>query len=387
MLTAAAMICCVIAFCGRARAQEHTWKQFWRYSDLPHGTVVRDGTKTVTIAVAHADLDNSLKYRTGINLSNVETIKAAISPTWCDLTIDSNGTPHVISLDPASGLVLHRREQAGVWTSTTVDDNVDIDKRTCITVGPDGVLHVVYVDEQGRLVHAMPGVFGWEKQCLHNGVLSAPRISAANDGSLHVVYRTPYVGGDVLHYQRADYDPVWPEWDNIAVEENAGVRLHTDVRFDSENKPFLVVAKELSTDLKLYGFLPDGLGPVDTVVSPGSTVEAAAMDIDNENNRYVVWMTGTQLGLSLNRSPWRMEIIDNVGYAENTNIGFGVDPFGELHVTYYDGEAGQLVYAHGVPVPEPAVSMLLVTGVGTLAVLRRRRRRRSLSDDGGEPCT
>ncbi len=99
------------------------------------------------------------------------------------------------------------------------------------------------------------------------------------------------------------------------------------------------------------------------------------MAIDAAGNLYIAWISDDAVGISWEGASWHHEVVADVTYVGG-NIEIELDSLGQVHLTYFDGDTNELIYALGSPIPEPATVVLLSAGIAFLAALRRRKRGR-----------
>lgn len=176
-------------------------------------TVAVPGNKTIALAVdrlgvAHLayDAPGGLGYRTlGRDgaLGPEALIEAGADASHADLAIDLNGQPVVVFRKAGNvpSLRYAARATDGTWRLETIDDGLElgnaVGRHGVVLVGPDGVVNVVYQDENaGDVKHARRNGNGWTRAYVATSGVAGDSLAAAfgADGTLHAVFGVDGIG-------------------------------------------------------------------------------------------------------------------------------------------------------------------------------------------------
>ncbi len=139
--------------------------------------------------------------------------------TGLDLVVDADGYYYLVYHEPKDGSIQISSDRDSV--SGTVASNITGSPFPSMVVGPDGRIHIVYLDGGLKVpIYAcLEGDEGWEVETLYKKPFNASgRTSVTLDdaGRLHVVYsanygeyiRPPFYG---MHYLVGDTDGTWTD--------------------------------------------------------------------------------------------------------------------------------------------------------------------------------
>jgi len=161
------------------------------------------------------------------------------------LVISGEGIVH-IAYEESGALFLESLAPDGTATKEQVAPRYAHDY--ALAVGPDGVIHLAWWNNDGDLFHAVKVAGGWIKEMVvQQGNGWGTNMAIGPDNSIHLVYQCSVVWAGTLIYLHSSDDG---EWVSETVEEG-GYYPHVSLAVDGESVPHLAYFDYLLAALKL----------------------------------------------------------------------------------------------------------------------------------------
>ncbi|UJS17063.1 MAG: Ig-like domain-containing protein [Candidatus Jettenia sp.] len=268
--------------------------------------------------VSYYDLDNSdLKYATNASGS---WITYPIDGTgdvgqYTSLAVDTFNKVHISYYDDTNGDLKYATNASGSWMIENVDNSGDVGQYTSIAVGISGEVHMSYYDvTYGNLKYVTNTSGSWEKTDVDSSGQNTGLYTSIGIDALGKIYISYYDkdNGDLKYATNAS--GLWTK-KNIS--------------------DFLVKEIDREGDVGLYTSL---------AVEPSGKIHISYYDTTNDDLKYATDASHSFIGLEADKGKYVAEKVDNGRYV-GMYSSIAVDMSGKMHISYYDGTNGNLMYA------------------------------------------
>jgi fibronectin type 3 domain-containing protein len=301
-----------------------------------------------------------------------------------DLVVDGDGSYYLVFHEPKDGSVRIVSDRPGV--SGTIADNVTGSPFPSMAVGPDGRIHIVYLDGLLKVPRyaSMERDGEWEVASLterpHN---ASGRTSITLDdmGRLHVVYsanygeyiRPPFYG---MHYLVMGTDGTWSEveqdiqsnvygpFDICAADEFGVFIAYTRKHKDYEDDPLNIrtfIATNRGDDGWVFSL------PMSTsYMTYDPSIEITTAGVLHIVGEYPWYGTLGHYRMSPD-GKWTKQVFGRVG-DNGTSFALALDERADLHVAFANTTGGRIQYAYATGRPGTPRDMEVIPAVGRLVV-------------------
>jgi hypothetical protein len=298
--------------------------------DRPHVAYLNYTTMTLRYATQDA---------TGWHTENVG---AAGSGAFCSLAVDQQDRPHIVSLgyaDPAGtiGVMRHAVKSDGAWTVTDVYTGL-LAYYIDMTLDSDGHPHVAYVNQAtGSLEYAYSDGVAWHQQSVKNvGTLMNDilTLSIALDsaGQPHISYYD-IVGKDLRYASRS----ATGAWATEPVDTANDQGKSSALALDADDVPVIAYRDSTSTKLKLAR-KAGGVWQITTLDGTSNTGWYPCLRYDQHGRLNVSYreVTGGATRYAYQSAAgWVYALVDSTGDAGGYT-SLALDRQGQPWIAYFD---------------------------------------------------
>ncbi len=281
----------------------------------------------------------SLSHAVDWEIQVVESDTGQIEDAAIDMVVDANGISHVVYYknDGYNLSLVYSVSDTNQWHSFPIEDNtIDYysqDHKVALAVDENGVIYVVYPDNDNKLVYRKKQNGQWSRQIRVDLDHSIPYDAAVdNDGLLNVVYAKTVSGDiDLIFYKSPDtYQAI----------EQQGNYQSASLAIGSDSKPRVCYYDEINSLLK-YAVKDGNSWPFETVDDSIGDVASyvwgsADLTLDGNNVPHISYYHFADLCLKYAKKlpgGWTPETVDDTSYiGQQTSIT--VDSNGRVHICY-----------------------------------------------------
>lgn len=226
----------------------------------------------------------------------------------------------------------------------------------CIT-DPDGIIHGTFYDSYDQDLYYVQIIDGswiyqkiaWEENA---GEISAICLDA--EANVHILYSHEHGVYHDLYYLQSDNGT----FSSDLIHRSTSRILSCDLVVSSTGTPHVVFEQERESQKVFYSSLVNNSWVSSQVIGDGRTVR---IDLNNQEIPVICLRTAGYGRISIfkkNANQWiETELTDS--YWVSGKIGFEIDPFNRVHITYYNRQAGTLNYAWKDE-PSPAFTSITI---------------------------
>jgi hypothetical protein len=178
-------------------------------------------------------------------------------------------------------------------------------------------------------------------------------LAMDNSGNRHISYHDFDISG--LKYAYGPSGPNDISWQIYKVDTSGNKGKYTSLAVDNEGNRHISYFDDASNEGLKYAYGPAGTGDISwqiyKVDYSGDTGQLASLALDNEGNRHISYLDGTNFGLKYAFGPagnsdisWQIYKVDSSG---DTGLfsSLALDNSGNRHISYLDGSNFDLKYA------------------------------------------
>ena len=273
-----------------------------------HAAIAVTGTTAITVHISYYDAVNGgLKYArrdaSGRWITKTVDYNGDVGQ-YTSIALDGQGRPHISYYDATNGNLKYAYWDGNQWRKETADDDNDVGMYSSIAIDRNGTPHICYYDSRNGALYYTYKVLSWNPDMIDQPFPNAAgaycSLALDSNGDPHISYR--YESEDFLpdYYVRyAYYDSDNGEWvtDTVTVLSVAE-ETWTSIALDANDVPHISYQSSL-----VHAYYESGWG-------------------------------------------WHNETVDDGWDLRYSSIAIAPSGTYTMHISYYDGNTGELKYAY-----------------------------------------
>jgi len=261
------------------------------------------------------------------------------------LALDSSGNLHLVYFNALSSMVRYgtRRAAGGPWNLSDIDRGLD-EGHNRLAVDRFGVVHLVYVSDNGTLRYARRTTGFWTREIVDPFVLLARYASIAVDGNgrPHLAY---YGNGRLRYAFRSG-----GFWSTEVVDLRDFVGWFASIGTDPSGEPHIAYYDSIRRSLN-YAVRSGTAWSTEVVDAAGDAGWDVSLLVDRDGVSHISYYARISADLRYATGQpggWDIQVADEPGVV-GWSSSVALDPAGLPRITYFDWSVGSLKYAVGQP--------------------------------------
>jgi len=309
-----------------------------------------------------------LCYANDVNGWNVTVVDNSTAMTGLNpsIALDSEGWVHIAYFDDTVGqkVLKYVKNVGGNW-SVPIDllpGTDDVGMYSSIAVDGEGTVHIAFYDQGSKdLMYTNDRQGYWVPESIDDSHTVEGRVSLALDSS--GVPQVAYYSDDGLMFAKRNAT----SWDSNVIDANNELGGGISLFVDAQDRSYITYHNEDLTLLK-YANNIGGAWNVTTIASEGDVGVDSVISVDQYGDEHIAYVESTGDGtlnyVERRSGIWMFQSVDVEGCGDR--ISMAMDAMGRAHVSYYDPDSKDLLYATVVSVPSAPSNLTVDSEDGRL---------------------
>ena len=253
--------------------------------------------------------------------------------SFSTIAVGPDGTVHVIYLDGTNMRLKYATDLGGRWSTSVIDEDGEVGMYASMALDPEGNVHAIYYHNSDpvSLLYTTNSGGTWSKATVQFGMVYETDIAVDGDGNAHISYYDA-TNKDLMYATNAN-----GSWEAIALDSDGDVGRDSSIALDSDGNAYISYYDVSNSDLK-YATNADGAWTVITLLSSNDIGEASSIAVDPDGSAHITCYYATNddlLYLHMTGLAGSTAIVDS-GPLAGEFSSVAIDPDGHPHIVYTD---------------------------------------------------